>query len=35
MPAFGGRLSDEDIETVATNVINTAKAGWNQTQVSL
>ena len=28
MPAFGGRLSDEDIENVATYVINTAKAGW-------
>jgi len=29
MPAFGGRLSDEDIENVATFVINTAKAGWD------
>ena len=29
MPAFGGRLSDEDIENVATYVINTAKAGWD------
>merc|ERR1712137_543590 len=28
MPAFGGRLSDEDIENVATYVITTAKAGW-------
>ena len=28
MPAFGGRLSDEDIENVATYVINTAKSGW-------
>ena len=29
MPAFGGRLSDEDIENVSTYVINTAKAGWD------
>jgi len=29
MPAFGGRLSDEDIQNVATYVINTAKAGWD------
>merc|ERR1719453_915904 len=29
MPAFGGRLSDEDIENVATYVITTAKAGWD------
>mmetsp|Transcript_45462 Transcript_45462/g.98975 ORF Transcript_45462/g.98975 Transcript_45462/m.98975 type:complete len:134 (-) Transcript_45462:383-784(-) len=28
MPAFGGRLSDEDIENVATYVITTAKNGW-------
>uniref|UniRef100_A0A7S4M3L5 Cytochrome c-553 n=1 Tax=Prymnesium polylepis TaxID=72548 RepID=A0A7S4M3L5_9EUKA len=29
MPAFGGRLSDEDIQNVATYVIATAKAGWD------
>lgn len=29
MPAFGGRLSDEDIANVATYVITTAKAGWD------
>ena len=29
MPAFGGRLSDEDIASVATYVITTAKAGWD------
>jgi cytochrome c6 len=28
MPAFGGRLSDDDIQNVATYVIATAKAGW-------
>ena len=28
MPAFGGRLSDEDIAHVATYVIETAKTGW-------
>jgi cytochrome c6 len=28
MPAFGGRLSDEDIANVATYVITTADAGW-------
>merc|ERR1719291_1281575 len=29
MPAFGGRLSDEDIANVATYVIKTAEAGWD------
>lgn len=29
MPAFGGRLSDEDIKNVAAYVISTAKAGWD------
>lgn len=29
MPAFGGRLSDTDIQNVATYVISTAKAGWD------
>jgi len=29
MPAFGGRLSDDDIANVATYVIATAKAGWD------
>lgn len=29
MPAFGGRLSDEDIANVASYVITTAKAGWD------
>ena len=28
MPAFGGRLSDEDIENVAAYVIASAEAGW-------
>ena len=28
MPAFGGRLSDEDIANVATFVIATAGSGW-------
>ena len=28
MPAFGGRLSDEDIANVATYVIATSEAGW-------
>ena len=28
MPAFGGRLSDEDIANVAAYVIATADAGW-------
>jgi len=28
MPAFGGRLSDEDIANVAAYVISTSKAGW-------
>jgi len=29
MPAFGGRLSDDEIANVATYVISTAKAGWD------
>ena len=29
MPAFGGRLSDEDIANVAAYVIKTAEAGWD------
>ena len=29
MPAFGGRLSDENIENVATYVIATSSAGWS------
>jgi len=29
MPAFGGRLSDVDIQNVATYVISTAKEGWD------
>ena len=29
MPAFGGRLSDDDIKAVAAYVIDTAKAGWD------
>jgi len=28
MPAFGGRLSDDDIKAVASYVISTSKAGW-------
>jgi len=28
MPAFGGRLSDEDIENVAAFVIKTSEDGW-------
>ena len=28
MPAFGGRLGDEDIANVAAYVIATSKAGW-------
>ena len=30
MPAFGGRLSDEDISNVATYVIKSAEAGWDE-----
>lgn len=30
MPAFGGRLSDEDIANVATYVIKTSEAGWDE-----
>lgn len=29
MPAFGGRLSDEEIANVAAYVIATADAGWD------
>merc|ERR1719287_428532 len=29
MPAFGGRLSDEDIANVASYVISTSEAGWD------
>nr|YP_009391765.1 cytochrome c553 [Acrosorium ciliolatum]ARW59909.1 cytochrome c553 [Acrosorium ciliolatum] len=28
MPAFGGRLSEEDIQNVAHYVLNQAKIGW-------
>jgi len=28
MPAFGGRLSDEDIANVAAYVISSSEAGW-------
>eukprot|EP00579_Thalassiosira_antarctica_P009054 CAMPEP_0201901696 /NCGR_PEP_ID=MMETSP0902-20130614/54568_1 /ASSEMBLY_ACC=CAM_ASM_000551 /TAXON_ID=420261 /ORGANISM="Thalassiosira antarctica, Strain CCMP982" /LENGTH=137 /DNA_ID=CAMNT_0048435667 /DNA_START=26 /DNA_END=439 /DNA_ORIENTATION=+ len=30
MPAFGGRLSDEDIDNVASYVIATSEAGWDE-----
>mmetsp|Transcript_27279 Transcript_27279/g.49564 ORF Transcript_27279/g.49564 Transcript_27279/m.49564 type:complete len:138 (+) Transcript_27279:115-528(+) len=30
MPAFGGRLSDEDISNVASYVITTSEAGWDE-----
>ena len=30
MPAFGGRLSDDDIANVATYVIATSEAGWDE-----
>merc|ERR1740139_626493 len=29
MPAFGGRLSDDDIANVASYVIETSEAGWS------
>ena len=29
MPAFGGRLSDEDIANVAAYVISSSSAGWD------
>lgn len=29
MPAFGGRLSDEDIQNVAAYVVDTANSGWD------
>lgn len=28
MPAFGGRLSDEDIDNVANYVLNQSEQGW-------
>lgn len=28
MPAFGGRLTDQDIEDVATYVLGQAESGW-------
>eukprot|EP00565_Helicotheca_tamesis_P003315 CAMPEP_0185727790 /NCGR_PEP_ID=MMETSP1171-20130828/3381_1 /TAXON_ID=374046 /ORGANISM="Helicotheca tamensis, Strain CCMP826" /LENGTH=138 /DNA_ID=CAMNT_0028396423 /DNA_START=123 /DNA_END=539 /DNA_ORIENTATION=- len=30
MPAFGGRLSDEDIANVATYVITPSESGWDE-----
>ena len=30
MPAFGGRLPDDDIANVAAFVIDTSRAGWNR-----
>ena len=30
MPAFGGRLSDDDIANVATYVISQSDAGWDE-----
>ena len=30
MPAFGGRLSDEDIANVASYVITSSEAGWDE-----
>jgi len=30
MPAFGGRLSDEEIGNVAAYVINNSEAGWDE-----
>ena len=30
MPAFGGRLSDEDIANVAAFVISTSSTGWDK-----
>merc|ERR1719413_134347 len=30
MPAFGGRLSEEDIANVASYVIATSEAGWDE-----
>ena len=30
MPAFGGRLSDDDIANVASYVITTSNAGWDE-----
>lgn len=29
MPAFGGRLSDDDIKDVAAYVISQSEAGWD------
>ena len=28
MPAFGGRLSDDDIQNVANYVLSQSKTGW-------
>ena len=33
MPAFGGRLSDQDIADVATYVISTSETGWDTDEV--
>jgi cytochrome c6 len=30
MPAFGGRLSEDDISNVASYVIATSEAGWDE-----
>ena len=30
MPAFGGRLSDDDIANVATYVISQSDSGWDE-----
>nr|YP_009511583.1 cytochrome c553 [Melanthalia intermedia]AXI97460.1 cytochrome c553 [Melanthalia intermedia] len=30
MPAFGGRLADEDIENVASYVLNKSEKGWQE-----
>ena len=30
MPAFGGRLSEDDIANVASYVIKTSEAGWDE-----
>jgi len=30
MPAFGGRLSDDDIANVASYVITTSESGWDE-----
>ncbi|MBD1822252.1 c-type cytochrome [Cyanobacteria bacterium FACHB-DQ100] len=33
MPAFGGRLSEEEIEAIATYVLGQAEAGWSTARV--